>query len=63
MVGVLKMIKVKKQKPRRIDDKYFLLLPKNVVESLGIDETIDVEAVINVVQGKVWSRCNGTWER
>ena len=55
------MIKIKKQKPVKIDGRYFVVLPKNVVDVLGIDEQTEVETVVGVYKGRVWNSCKGEW--
>ncbi len=55
------MIKIRPQRPRRIDGKYFILLPKDIVERLGIDEDTKLELVVDVYKGRVFSKCKMKW--
>ncbi|MCD6590151.1 AbrB/MazE/SpoVT family DNA-binding domain-containing protein [Candidatus Woesearchaeota archaeon] len=55
------MIKIRPQRPRRIGEKYFLLLPKEIVERLGIDEDTKLEVVIDRYKGRVWNSCESRW--
>ncbi len=55
------MIKIRPQKPKKIDGKYFLLLPKEIVERLGIDEETKIEVVVDRYKGRVWNSCKSRW--
>lgn len=45
------MMKLDKQKPKKINGRYFLHIPKNIIDTLGIDETVFVEIIVDVKEG------------
>ena len=55
------MIKIKPTKPKKMNGRYFIMLPKHLVERLGIDEDTKLELVVDVYNGRVWNKCKMEW--